>query len=1168
MATIDFGNDQKTTFTLDESAGQQTSASIPAGDADDDDIATGTAALTALYTALFTTLSLDSTFADGGRIARSPSDFIVVSSDSTITDISLAGAFNDQDDTVDPLVNFDGDNFDDGGATGAINDLQTVGSKDIHLFSDFNGLVLANAPELLGNIVFGVDESGDIAFVIGMKEVVSGPGEVELQFISIELQAFNHPNGDDPDDAVNLGDFLSLNVEEASGFSFLGTPPGKSNFLMAPALDGEGGLLVTSSTDVVQINTSNASEFGTTIGWGSQGIGSGETVVFSFIEDGLVDDYTIHPKSEPERLDQTEADDPANIHFNALSDENGAQFTIAQTVGNATQSLSLTAYDQDAAELENGGGFFYANLADDDIVAITSVTITRGEDAETFDPAGGTTTFGVGVAFSGGVPTISDFTEGDIIAYTTSDPHQRLWVTGQGGNFDIGQFTTTRTGSFAAPIGEAFSFEDAGPEVTLMLNGTPMLVIDETDGVDNATGETDTVGTDVGHSFLGVNTIAAAAYATSSVNYGTDGPAASSSDEWTFQALTNTVSGLTDVASDSAVMLNTSVDGSGDIVTIIGTASTGGAEVVRWEISKATGAVTTTLKLALKHTNPLDPDESSTPATLSGTGKIVVERTATDLDGDSDTKTVDLTGIFEFEDDGPTVTLTADGTAMLVIDETDGVDNATGEVDIVGGNLGVNTILASAYTTASSVDYGTDGPAASSSKEWTFQALTANTVSGLTDVASDSAVWLNTSADGSGDIVTIIGTASTGGAEVVRWEISKATGAVTTTLKLALKHTNPLDPDESATPATLLGTGLIVVELTATDLDGDSDTKTVDLTGIFEFEDDGPTISPVIVDGTVKFVEYDDGLGTIDPEGRTTDTGFLAYGSDGPGDFIITAFDTLPDDTALGEFTETLSNGDRTLTYTSSDFGDMFTLELNETAPGGYAFTSLQNAPLVLNPLDFAGVEAGGPIEEEVVDGANGLEVTFDGFLFNDADFSSSSDLRTVFGAGDKELPDPLAAFDDVNISSQGVGIDDQQIDPNEGLALFFDDDVEGVNMLLDGGTGGGSTFDIIVQAYDGGTLVDTFFFDDADLPKGNNDLSLEILTGGVSFNELYVVMEFQNSNNGVRIAEIDTLSKADIPDFELEFTVTADDLDGDSVSDMFKIGIDSDSDGSIDIVV
>lgn len=43
----------------------------------------------------------------------------------------------------------------------------------------------------------------------------------------------------------------------------------------------------------------------------------------------------------------------------------------------------------------------------------------------------------------------------------------------------------------------------------------------------------------------------------------------------------------------------------------------------------------------------------------------------------------------------------------------------------------------------------------------------------------------------------------------------------------------------------------------------------------------------------------------------------------------------LPDDTVLGAITETLSDGDTKITYSSAMYGDLFEIILDGTASGG-----------------------------------------------------------------------------------------------------------------------------------------------------------------------------------------------------------------------------------------
>ena len=205
-----------------------------------------------------------------------------------------------------------------------------------------------------------------------------------------------------------------------------------------------------------------------------------------------------------------------------------------------------------------------------------------------------------------------------------------------------------------------------------------------------------------------------------------------------------------------------------------------------------------------------------------------------------------------------------------------------------------------------------------------------------------------------------------------------------------------------------------------------------------------------------------------------------------------------------------------------------------------------------------AGTTSGGPVEVFQVT-VQGVTATFDGFLYTPGDIVGN--LQDKYNNGN-HTSGPLAADDDVNISNKGVGIKDNQIDPGEGLALFFSTDIEGIRIILDGGTGGNTTFDVRIQAFDNGTVVHTQLYDDVTLPKGTSTETLDFLPG-VSFDQIYIVHDLV-APNGVRIPQIFTFTAADIPDFKLDFTVKSTDFDGDMDSESFYVQIDGDLDGQI----
>ena len=77
------------------------------------------------------------------------------------------------------------------------------------------------------------------------------------------------------------------------------------------------------------------------------------------------------------------------------------------------------------------------------------------------------------------------------------------------------------------------------------------------------------------------------------------------------------------------------------------------------------------------------PGTGATKEISLGGGKLAVELTATDGDGDTDSAQIDIGGSIKFEDDGPTVTV-GTGTFSLAVDET--VGGGPGDVDANGTN--------------------------------------------------------------------------------------------------------------------------------------------------------------------------------------------------------------------------------------------------------------------------------------------------------------------------------------------------------------------------------------------------------------------------------------------------------------------------------------------------
>jgi hypothetical protein len=541
----------------------------------------------------------------------------------------------------------------------------------------------------------------------------------------------------------------------------------------------------------------------------------------------------------------------------------------------------------------------------------------------------------------------------------------------------------------------------------------------------------------------------------------------------------------------------------------------------------------------------------------------------------------------QFDDDGPTITAVA-STASVRHDETAGVQADT---DVPGSDIAFpGTTITSLFTNVPSPgddphvpgtgaigfarstsplltvtgSAGTDGPAA---QELSYAlSVSDSTDSGVETTAGTKIFMFNGTGNATGLILGRVGTenanadtADPAGTVAFALATNPATGEVFLAQYLSLKHpTGGTSYDETIT----LAAGAVQMSVIRTDGDGDTATDSDNNIGLLvKFDDDGPTISPAIADGQVAFAN-----GASDG-----DTGFLAYGADGPasvGPFKITAFEAMPDNTPLGPITETLSSNDTVLTYSSATHGDLFSLTLDATAPGGYTFTVLQDVPTILNVLDFGSVNPGGPVEEITIAAPGGTNVTFDGFLASDFDGNPTT-LKAQFGTGDLD-PNPI---EDVNVSTQGIGLKDNQMDPNvnaagqdEALKMSFSQDVDGVQIVFDGATGGGNTFDATFEAYDDGVLVDTITFSGLAAPKGNNTTTVTFNPDPAhDFDELYIGLNLADKS-GLRIHQVATIEKADIPDFALDYTVRATDGDADTASDMFTVKIDSNLDGTITV--
>ncbi|TKV83638.1 hypothetical protein FDV58_00040 [Bradyrhizobium elkanii] len=508
-----------------------------------------------------------------------------------------------------------------------------------------------------------------------------------------------------------------------------------------------------------------------------------------------------------------------------------------------------------------------------------------------------------------------------------------------------------------------FTIQDSGPTASTLSGATDTLVLDETRpvGSDTAGGTAPTglasVTADFSNGFGGGS-------------YGSDGPGNSA---YTLKLTgANVASGL--YALDATDTTTGDGDGIGQgaqiLLNQVGntiTGSAGGTDYFTITIDPSTGIVTFTQLNNIWHADPTSPDDAAT-LTLTRPELLQLVQTITDADGDSVTTSLDLgTGVFTIQDSGPTAGTVIAAADTLVLDETRPLGT-----DTTGGTAptGLDTVTADFSSNFSAGSYGSDGPG---NTTYTLKLTGANVASGL--FALDATDTTTGDGDGIGQgaqiLLNQVGntiTGSVGGTNYFTITIDPSTGIVTFTQLNNIWHSDPTNPDDSAT-LTLSAANLLQVVQTITDADGDSVTTPLDVgTGVFTIQDSGPTAGTVtgptdtlVLDET-RPVGSDTAGGTA-PTGLDTVTADFSnnftggnYGSDGPGNTAYTlkltgvnvasglyALDpTDTDPTHFGQGTQIVLNqvGD---TITGSANGTTyFTITINEMT-GIVTFTQVNN---------------------------------------------------------------------------------------------------------------------------------------------------------------------------------------------------------------------------------
>jgi hypothetical protein len=978
------------TVTYDESAGAQVGGvAVGQEDNNDSDVAIGTLPAT-FSNRLFSGLSLNNTLASSISVAKSADNYITLSGPDAINSLNFttsAGA-------ALPVYA--------GVATGgAACNLVALDGGAISLFSDAS---------LGGRLVLGVDADNNIVFALFLDpNALLTSAKVWM----VQFEALDNPDDADFDDLVAMTG-LGVGAGVSTTFNFNALPSGQN--LFGTVGSTASGLIVIGknplplNADGTMTNTSNTintSQGGgpTTIGVNNQMFDPGDGAFFTFVRNP-VPNYLAGAAGG---LDQNEADDADNMQYTGGTIESNSAFVqISQIQGNSLASMTIAAYDIDGSP--QGRNLITESGQAEDLVALTRVVVynaagTKIEDtgdlahfnsptvSVTFSASGIATVNGVGAGYKIEVFTINDTTKFD-----------QVLVTGTAGKFDIGGFGVNEPTAIFAPL-TGVQFEDDGPSVDLQLDGTAKVVVDESD---LPLGATDTIG------FSDL-------FSVDDEDFGTDGEG---TDGSVYELVLNdTNSGFLDTASGDPVVLSINGDG-----TVITGSINGGADVVfTIELDPVTEELTLTQLRAMVHDDPDDDDESTSPLTLDP-GTIDIQRTVTDGDDDSANDAVDISEIFEFRDDGPSLQPAGEAVPFLVTDDTE---------------IGVPS-----SATVSTVDmfpllpiFGSDGPNEDDPIVYTLRVQGTDPDSGLVDTATERAILLKK--DGA-DVVGIVDTNGNFTIDVgettvaIRFALTvpdpldPQTEIVTFTQYRSVMHDDITDDDEATSPETITN-GLVFIDQTAIDGDGDvSDVVSVDLGVLTQLKDDGPTIGPIpdgLVDLAIGNTDSDTLNGDVNNDPKSspytitdytaslTVGGVSVHGVLGPNAQSVKYWADTNGDTIFGNAGDTA----------------YYELTLNQSAnsgAGSYTFTVLIDPPPALTEFDFSDLPSGqnlfGAIARDKTD-LDGLALLV---------VPKNADINDP---GDGQMTNTSAT---VNTSKGGgpvtIGNTNQMIDPGEGTYFAY----------------------------------------------------------------------------------------------------------------------------------
>ena len=241
--------------------------------------------------------------------------------------------------------------------------------------------------------------------------------------------------------------------------------------------------------------------------------------------------------------------------------------------------------------------------------------------------------------------------------------------------------------------------------------------------------------------------------------------------------------------------------------------------------------------LSIQHPNTGNPDDSFSIAN----GAVLATVTATDGDGDTSTASTAIGGLLSFQDDGPSINVTATSDAGVLV-QTQDHDTIGAATDTASSSANFGGIFG--LTSAG----GSDGAATTPTLGYTLgvPGAGANGVdSGLDQTGANIYLYTVGGAVVGSTSATLAGV--TAGNTVFNVAVS-ATGVVTLTQFSQIDHPIAGDPTPTVTPFAdhilSMADGLVTLTATASITDGDGDTatdsETVGIGANLQFADDGP----------------------------------------------------------------------------------------------------------------------------------------------------------------------------------------------------------------------------------------------------------------------------------------------------------------------------------------